>query len=314
METPKKPLIWGVTGLKGSGKSTFATLIRLKYRSTIGEVALADPLKESLRQALGGADRKYFYDQKWKKVPIPEWGFTGREAMQKYGNTMKSSFSAEFTTDQIPEGGIWLKSMILDCMTNKSHYDLILCTDVRYQGEADWIKEQGGKIIRIWEDKVVEHHKKEVLNENPEFTHPSEMGFFDLPYDYTIHNSMEMGITHMRDEVRRFIQDYVVKDQHLNQFDDTFQTMSVREIAVHVLFSVMGTILFVLLLYQMNLLWVWSLIVLVIFYVIMGVGGTLVFGAETTDWMTVILCDILAASFGLPPAWTGFSCSGPAYS
>jgi hypothetical protein len=140
------------------------------------------------------------------------------------------------------------------------------------------------------------------------------MGFFDLPYDYTIHNSMEMGITHMRDEVRRFIQDYVVKDQHLNQFDDTFQTMSVREIAVHVLFSVMGTILFVLLLYQMNLLWVWSLIVLVIFYVIMGVGGTLVFGAETTDWMTVILCDILAASFGLPPAWTGFSCSGPAYS
>lgn len=121
----KETFVVGIAGRAGSGKDTFADLFcnLIEGRSFI-KVAFADPIKEML--AVIGVDDVDKY--KLKKHPI--LGVTSRVMMQTLGT--------EWGRDTIYEN-IWV-----DIAKQKGlGKDILVISDVRFQNEADFVRDNG---------------------------------------------------------------------------------------------------------------------------------------------------------------------------
>lgn len=148
--------IIGLAGRKGSGKDTVADMI---YRLSLEEgdesfsIAFADPVKEVCRTAFR-IEHKWFRDRELKSTVHPKWGITPREMMQKVGTDMFRSF----------DPNIWIKYVQHELMFHYGKVKFLVVSDVRFENEADMVRNLGGKIWHIQgrgEDGVGDSHSSE---------------------------------------------------------------------------------------------------------------------------------------------------------
>ena len=156
MTAPTLPLIVGLTGRAGSGKSTASNWI-IRNHHMVSPLAFAGPLKvmtyELLRMALPkGHDpdaRAYITDPVLKETPIPFLGnLTARRIMQTLGTEWgREALHQDFW--------IWLAAAKVERMIGSTFKKSdkvplkIVFDDLRFANEAAMIWAYGGLIIEI---------------------------------------------------------------------------------------------------------------------------------------------------------------------
>lgn len=159
-------MIIGISGKIGSGKDTFADfLIELLQNKEVERRFFASKLKE-IHGVLTG---KPGYTQEEKNEMLEEYGFTVGEGLQKIGDGLRELYHPM----------VWVKS----CFKGLEPWVIAVVTDVRYPNETDYIKEQGGILIRLNGDpaKVNENSKRD-RNHSSEIALDDYKGF-DAVYE-----------------------------------------------------------------------------------------------------------------------------------
>jgi len=146
MNGPKKLI--GLVGRARVGKDTAATF--LEDRHLLEQFAFANPLKDMLTSVFGDL----FYDGDREK-PIEWLGKSPRQLMQTIGTEWGR---------QCVHPDLWVllaHQEWLTCQRGLSNGMVI--SDVRFDNEARWIKEQGGTLIEIRRQhtETVEAHVSE---------------------------------------------------------------------------------------------------------------------------------------------------------
>lgn len=155
----------GITGLAGSGKDTLAEmLINMSTESDISNLSgyhysFADPVKK-VASVMFGVPEHMFYDRDLKETINIFWGISPRKMAQLVGTDMaRNCFN-----DQI-----WImraKAEMKSIALNMPHVEFIVIPDVRFDNEADFIREMDGKLIHIDRpnQKVIEESDHESEN------------------------------------------------------------------------------------------------------------------------------------------------------
>jgi hypothetical protein len=160
----RNPLVVGITGTAGSGKTTAARILCDRY--DFSRVRLAEPIKKMAR-ALGLTHDQV--DGPLKEIPLDELcGKTPRYVMQTLGT--------EWGRRTIGED-IWVRIAQKEIGRLVSNGVSVVVDDVRFPDEAEMIKRLGGAMVRV---------------ENPVITqstaHESERHIFNIEVDYVIVN------------------------------------------------------------------------------------------------------------------------------
>lgn len=167
-------MIIGFLGNMRSGKSTSAEYITQKYNYE--EKFFAEKLKE-ICKILFKFNKEQLYGSK-KQEKDEFWGISPRSAMQFIGTELFRCQAASLIPDI--DQNFWIKVLERDLETNKNY----VISDCRMQNEVNFIKEQGGIVIKIIRDIQDEH------NENLTLQHISESGIDSIKnYDYIIYNN-----------------------------------------------------------------------------------------------------------------------------
>lgn len=165
-------MLIGLIGKKSSGKDTFGNILINQYG--FKKRAFADPLKDCC-ELLFNLSKEQLNDEHLKETIDVNWQMTPREIMQKVGTDLfRNHFNKDF----------WL--LLFKQWYLKNSNQNIICTDVRFQNEADLIKNLGGIIIKIdRHNNTIDSHESESLN-------------IDF-YDYIIynHDSLENYISNI---------------------------------------------------------------------------------------------------------------------
>lgn len=167
--------IIGLTGYKGSGKSTVAKILVDDYCYT--EYSFASSLKSMC--SCFGLTNEQLHNPELKEVIDPRLQKTPREIMQDMGTIVKEYLGAD----------IWVK--LIDQQIQLHNNELIVISDVRYQNEMDYVRSLGGIIVKI--------NRNVVKQDN----HSSEVGFADSECDYVIDNRYD--IDYLVKEVKELI-------------------------------------------------------------------------------------------------------------
>jgi dephospho-CoA kinase len=153
-------LLIGLTGHKTSGKDTVAEMLKPHFPSMhFVRVGFADALKEELARMTGGnvgTINKHKHEPLCRKV----LQFIGQEAKALTSNDL-----------------IWVnkvKEYYHKCKNNS----FVIIPDVRYLFEADWIKSEGGLVIRVFRPQA----------DNSTDTHSSETELVKMAFDFSINN------------------------------------------------------------------------------------------------------------------------------
>ena len=153
-------MLVGITGKKGVGKDTVAGILSKKYG--LKHLAFADPIRE-VGKVLGFTDHEMCVD---KEAYNEIWRVSWRMFAQQFGT--------DFMREKMYRLG-WIK--LMNAKIEK--YKNVVISDVRFDNEAEEIKEKGGIILRI--DDGIESDDK----------HQSEKGIKDEYVDVTIFNKKE---------------------------------------------------------------------------------------------------------------------------
>lgn len=175
----------GIHGKAGSGKNTVADYISSTYDSVYGE-AFARALKVSAAAAFG-IQEAIFHDPIHKELHNDFWNVTHRALLQHYGTEL----FREAMQSLIPGSDFWIRRLtgtINGDLTdpNTGDYcqyakgDTLIVTDVRFQNEADWIRDNGGQVIHLERDV-----RPEIIGIT---AHRSEAGALTGTH-YTIYNN-----------------------------------------------------------------------------------------------------------------------------
>jgi len=157
----RKQVIIGVCGHKQHGKDTIANYFTL-YRSHYIQLAFADPLKDAIKVLFDVSDEQ-LYNPKEKEVVDPRWNVTPRQMMQKLGTFIRNDFSEDF----------FVNHLAMRCFG----ISRICVSDVRRQNEANFIKERGGIIIKVFRPGMEDSD-----------THESETDIENIKEDYFVRN------------------------------------------------------------------------------------------------------------------------------
>jgi hypothetical protein len=148
----------GIAGKAGSGKDTAANYLKECYN--FRSVAFADPIRAGMKAIIGLDD--YHFAHPTKEVVLPEFGKSPRQMMQTLGTEWGR---------QLVNQDLWLiLAGIRKAEWNGIGYDVVI-TDVRFENEAAWIREQGGVVWHI------------LRGESCAAAHASEAGVKFHPYD-----------------------------------------------------------------------------------------------------------------------------------
>lgn len=155
----------GLTGPAGCGKDTVGEILRdhgfLVY-------SFAHPLRLMLEPMLNHLGITGFYnDREWKERAIDAIGKSPRQLLQTLGT--------EWGRNLI-HPDIWVTCMDRFTRATRDLYDMVI-TDVRFENEAAWIRNQGGQIWHIYRDTA------------PVSAHSSENGIELHPSDYPLNNT-----------------------------------------------------------------------------------------------------------------------------
>ena len=159
-------MIIGLSGLKGTGKTAVATLLRadaLKHHEIFHIVTMAKPIKDMLG-AMGLTNEQINGEDKNTPLDIIG-GHTGREAMQ----TLGTEWGRAHMTNNI-----WVNLWKQEAGRHQN----VICDDVRFANEVQAVRDLGGINIRIENEGV----------ENKDY-HESERNVLTLDVDCVIINS-----------------------------------------------------------------------------------------------------------------------------
>jgi len=160
----------GIAGRIGSGKDTVAD--ELVEKHGFMKMPFAGPLKTAAK-VLFGFSEEQMNDRELKECVNEYWGITHRSALQKLGTEcMRGVFGQDF----------WLKRWMLGYHTWKDT-DHIVVPDVRFENEANLIRNFNGMIIHI--------RRPHNPNGIPQ-THASEAGIAIRSTDIVIDNVGEL--------------------------------------------------------------------------------------------------------------------------
>ena len=202
-------ILIGLVAPKQSGKDTIGDYLCNNY--DFKKYNFADPLKEGMRKIFGFTDEQLYGNK--KEVVDPFWGVSPREVLQKMGTEI---FQYEVPKN-IPELGdvgrsFWVKcfekwykekstqyekvfsiwsNSIFEAMwkglphdfLNVQPYLRVVISDIRFQHEADKIKDLGGILIRVSRD----------TQENSYSKHTSELENQEILCDYIIDNNSNIN-------------------------------------------------------------------------------------------------------------------------
>lgn len=170
--------IVGICGKAGAGKSTVAEYLVKHYQA--GKLAFADPLRAMLMPAI---DLLYYNEpvevveekiKAKKDEPIDCFGTSPRKLLQGIGALMREHNPDVFVKltqrkiDMLNE----LDSIILKFTgVPTTHAVTYVIDDLRYDNEAQWIKDSGGKIFRLTRPeemlrKVPKHHSENGVSDD----------------------------------------------------------------------------------------------------------------------------------------------------
>lgn len=126
----------GITGKARSGKDTVAKHLWGEHEFT--RIAMADPLKTAAR-AIFGLSHEQVYDDSLKEEVMPYWGMSPRQLFQLLGTeAVKGTFGDD----------TWVRRWLLSYST-LSQTDHVVVPDVRFDIEAETIRNLGGIIIEV---------------------------------------------------------------------------------------------------------------------------------------------------------------------
>lgn len=161
----------GLAGKAGVGKDTAADYLQAKFDFV--RYALASPIKEAIKAMFGLTDRHFERDM--KEVVIPWIGKSPRQLAQLLGT--------EYGRNLIGED-IWLRMAKQRIMAAADvGAPGLVITDVRFDNEADMIRNAGGRIIHVWRDFA-----------KPVAAHLSEAGVKIDSRDYVLRNNGSISV------------------------------------------------------------------------------------------------------------------------
>lgn len=130
----------GIHGHAGVGKNTFAEEF---HYAGFFEYSFASPIKQACVEIFG-LSALDFIDRDRKEAVIDYWNYSPRQLAQYVGAEM---FRQHFGPN------IWIKSLqariVRDLGVRKEENRKVVITDVRFQNEANWIRESGGIIVHL---------------------------------------------------------------------------------------------------------------------------------------------------------------------
>lgn len=182
----------GLTGKAGSGKDSVKEALLDRIQNSVS-YSFATPLKVSVANLFGWSQDQ-IEDREFKEAVDPKWGFSPRRAMQlfgtEFGRALKESLWLDFATIRLNEN-------------REAGYSTII-SDVRFENEATWIRDNGGTLI----------HVIPVNKPTPDVvSHASEGGVERHPYDLIVYNDFSLGPDHPKQ-----LADLVI--ELLNNLDD----------------------------------------------------------------------------------------------
>lgn len=139
-------MIIGLTGKKRSGKDTVAEYL-VKNHGFI-RIGFADALKNACKEIFNLSDNQLYGTEEEKERPDEYWKHSAREILQKVGT--------ELFRNELPKhlsnisNDIWIRVVdkkIKDLLA--AGHNKIVISDVRFENEAEYIKNSGGIIIKL---------------------------------------------------------------------------------------------------------------------------------------------------------------------
>jgi ABC-type dipeptide/oligopeptide/nickel transport system ATPase component len=133
--------IIGLSGKKRSGKSTAADTIMDLMQGDSVRISLATPIKIDIQGLMGVP-----IDDKNKEIIRP--------VLQSYGEAMKQLFGSDY----------WVKRADHTWRQYSPFTTVMVCDDVRFPLEAEWIRSLGGIVVKINRpgfDDSSDHHVSE---------------------------------------------------------------------------------------------------------------------------------------------------------
>jgi len=177
------PLLIGLAGLKGAGKDTAAEW--LCFHGFFERIALTDPIKDGLAAMLG------LHPCTFSKPPVKDFvldvsGCTPQHSMHTLG--------AEWGRRYIVSRNSFTRNVQKRIDINNSMGDAapsIVITDIRFQHEIEWLREQGGRlwhIVRDWKTQY-DFSRKQGIEIPPSDTIIINTGSF-----YQLYWQLEMAL------------------------------------------------------------------------------------------------------------------------
>lgn len=133
----------GLTGLAGAGKDTVRQILESQH-GFIG-FGFADPIRNMLRTLLSdnGISESWMDERALKEQQIPTLGKSYRELAQTLGTEWGRTVLGQ---------DFWLRiaeSYLYDIASTTFGPQHFVISDVRFQNEADWVRQRGGVIWRV---------------------------------------------------------------------------------------------------------------------------------------------------------------------
>lgn len=192
-------LIIGIAGPKQHGKSTLANLIENapyeRTQRTFGRVGVelfAGPLKRMVRRLLGeipGVDSSIALqcvDGWMKEVPLPVISregspITTRMLLQYMGSEGARAIAPDF----------WVRMFASRMDKLAAVHDTLIIPDVRFVEEADFIRQNGGIIVRVIDPRKLPDPASEEDTGEGSAVHVSERGLPDWFVDIELVNDAD---------------------------------------------------------------------------------------------------------------------------
>ncbi len=192
----------GITGPARVGKDTVADILtdelnscafKRGFEGTVCRYSFTAPIKAALQQMFNWSSRHTNGDLKEEMTDL---GFTPRLAMQTLGTDWGRSLSKD----------LWIEV----AKRNTPNYRFVLIPDVRFENEADFIRDHGALIH-------VSRGDRELVEINGIVGHTSENGVKRTAEDYFIINQFDINT----------LEDYVydVLDDILNEMRENGQVV-----------------------------------------------------------------------------------------
>lgn len=139
MTQPTTPLLLGLCGAAGAGKSTVAAYLEEQF--AFAQIALADPIVDMIGAlfAAAGVDGAWMVERALKEQPTT-LGVSYRRLAQTLGTDWGR---------QIVAPDLWLRVAAARLASPALQHEHVVVSDVRFPNEAAWLTARGGVLVRV---------------------------------------------------------------------------------------------------------------------------------------------------------------------